>query len=392
MKIVNMKKIVAILGSVFMLSVIFAQGIEFSELSFEKALKEAEKTGKLIFVDAYATWCGPCKLMSRDVFTEESVGNFYSDNFINLKIDQEKGEGISFAKEYDVRFFPTLLFITGKGEIAHKAVGSMDPQEFIQLGKNALNKKTQLLSLQNKRSNGTLSPELQKNYAEALLSAMLPEAETAAFEYLKTVENWKEDEQIEFIFRHFPSSAESEVFSFVLEERALFDRVIQNPSLLDQKISRTIAQSIEEAGYTSDTKIAELFKTYYPNTWQQEAERYHLSVFERNLDPENLDEYYKRKVEYLKKYGSDSWQELNSVAWEIYEQYDDQDLLKSAQRFAKQSMEIETNYYNADTYTWISVKLGDRDSALKYALKAYKLGLEEEANVSELENLIGTLR
>jgi uncharacterized protein YyaL (SSP411 family) len=59
---------------------------------------KAKKENKLIFVDAYASWCGPCKLMVKNIFPLKTVGDYYNSHFINAKIDMEKGEGIELAK------------------------------------------------------------------------------------------------------------------------------------------------------------------------------------------------------------------------------------------------------------------------------------------------------
>ena len=79
----------------FTISFVYSQneGINFSNINFEEALKKAESENKMIFIDAYASWCGPCKMMDKTIFKDIDVGDFYNENFINLKIDMEKGEG-----------------------------------------------------------------------------------------------------------------------------------------------------------------------------------------------------------------------------------------------------------------------------------------------------------
>ena len=75
------------------------EGIKFFEGTWEEALTLAKKEHKIIFVDAYTTWCGPCKQMAKDVFTQKEVGDFYNKSFINVKLDMEKGEGIGFSQK-----------------------------------------------------------------------------------------------------------------------------------------------------------------------------------------------------------------------------------------------------------------------------------------------------
>jgi|TARA_R110000737_G_scaffold104095_1_gene137240 thioredoxin 1 len=99
-------------------------GIQFQNLSLEAAKKLAKETNKLIFIDVYAAWCGPCKMMARGPFQEEKVGKVFNEKFINLKIDAEKdADGEFVSRSYGVRAYPTLLFINGDGKLVKNIVG-----------------------------------------------------------------------------------------------------------------------------------------------------------------------------------------------------------------------------------------------------------------------------
>ena len=100
-----------ILLTVISISTGFSQGIDFNTATFKDALKTAKAENKLIFVDAYTTWCGPCKWMAKNVFTDSQVGEYFNDSFVNVKIDMEKGEGPKLAKAWEITGYPTLIFI-----------------------------------------------------------------------------------------------------------------------------------------------------------------------------------------------------------------------------------------------------------------------------------------
>ena len=114
--------------------------IQFFEGTFEEALATASKENKLIFMDAYTTWCGPCKWMASNTFTNASVAEFYNKNFINVKMDMERGEGPGLARKYRVMAYPTLLFINPEGEIAHKKMGALPAEAFLDLGQQVQKK------------------------------------------------------------------------------------------------------------------------------------------------------------------------------------------------------------------------------------------------------------
>lgn len=127
-----------ILGIAF--SAAHAQGIDFFEGSWEEALELAQKEEKLIFVDCYAVWCGPCRRMAANVFPDPKAGDFFNANFINLKWDMERGKGLEFRKKYPVSAFPTLYFIDPQGEVVISARGARDVPGLIALGEQALAK------------------------------------------------------------------------------------------------------------------------------------------------------------------------------------------------------------------------------------------------------------
>lgn len=113
-------------------------GIQFFQGTFEDAKQLAKKENKLIFMDAYASWCGPCKLMTRKTFTREEVGLFFNKNFINLKIDMEKGEGPQLARKFGVRAYPTLIFINSRAEEVAKTVGYHSKTALLEVGKQVV--------------------------------------------------------------------------------------------------------------------------------------------------------------------------------------------------------------------------------------------------------------
>ncbi len=117
-------------------------GIYFDELSFEEALEKAKKSNKLLFVDCYTSWCGPCKILARDVFTDSEVGDYFNANFISLKVDCEKGEGPQLRERFGVAGFPTLLFLNGEGEVVSKMVGASKQPLFLQKVKEGLDPNT----------------------------------------------------------------------------------------------------------------------------------------------------------------------------------------------------------------------------------------------------------
>lgn len=142
--------------------------ISFKEADWKTQLATAKKENKLIFFDAYTSWCGPCKMMAKDVFTRDSVADLFNQTFLNVKYDMEKGEGPALKDKYEVSAYPTYLFINGDGEIVHKIVGSMSAPEFITEASKALKPESTAFGLARKFDKGDHSETTALAYLEAL--------------------------------------------------------------------------------------------------------------------------------------------------------------------------------------------------------------------------------
>jgi thioredoxin 1 len=115
-------------------------GIQFHKETWQKALELAQKENKLVFLDIYATWCGPCKKLKANTFSDATVGAYYNPNFINVALDGEEGEGKILAEKYKVTGYPTLLFIDKDGNIVYQTGGYMSAKNFVKLGEKVLQK------------------------------------------------------------------------------------------------------------------------------------------------------------------------------------------------------------------------------------------------------------
>lgn len=200
-----MKQIVLFIVVLFVVSMnTMAQNrsINFEQVKeWKKIIKKAKKEKKLIFLDCYTSWCGPCKLLARDVFTKDEVADFFNARFVNVKFDMEKdADGVMLKKQFEVKFFPTLIFVDPvSGEVLHRLVGAGTPEWLIAGGKLALDPDNNLRSLMKRYGNGEREPGLIRDYAGALFSAYSrDEAVRVACEYLNplpldslmTPENW----------------------------------------------------------------------------------------------------------------------------------------------------------------------------------------------------------
>ncbi len=135
-------KLRSTLALLFVVNLSLAQGVDFFEGTWEAVLIEANNQNKPIFLDAYASWCAPCKYMDKMVFPKEQLGNYYNKHFINYKVDMEKGEGPDLAKMYKVGSYPTFLYIDPNERLIHRAIGAKSVEKMLMAGVVAKGKST----------------------------------------------------------------------------------------------------------------------------------------------------------------------------------------------------------------------------------------------------------
>jgi thiol-disulfide isomerase/thioredoxin len=117
--------------------------VPFRDLSFADASKAAATEGKLVFIDFYTTWCGPCKMLDEQTWTDAKVGQLVGEKAVALKLDAEK-EGLAAAKRYKIAAYPTLLLLKADGTEVDRIVGFREPAKFIAEFTAAVNGKPSL--------------------------------------------------------------------------------------------------------------------------------------------------------------------------------------------------------------------------------------------------------
>ncbi|TXB62160.1 thioredoxin family protein [Phaeodactylibacter luteus] len=360
-------------------------GIQFEQKPWAEILERAEREDKLIFLDAYAEWCGPCKMMSRDVFTDAGVAKSYNAQFVNAKIDMEKGEGVGLAEQYQIRAYPTLLFINGKGELMHRAVGYHDAEAFLALGKDAMDPERQIGALQRKYEAGERSPAFLKNYAQAASQAMDPAAGEIAAAYLNTQDDWSSTADMELVMEAAQSGQEP-FFGYLLEHRTTFEEAL-NARYVNAIIQRGIINALDNSkGPDAMLEQANgMFKKAYGEQAPSLFANFKMNFYRMSGQ---MEAYAEAAAAYLSEYGSENAQELNSIAWAFYENVEDKDMLMKAVTWAKQSVALEDAFYNNDTLAALYYKLGIKHSAKMAAKHAIALAKANGEDPSETEKLL----
>ncbi len=165
-----MKRLSMIMSLMLCVSMMFAQGINFEPdgTTLAAAAAKAKKENKLVFVDCYTQWCGPCKKMSRDIFPDAKVGQYMNPRFVNLKIDMEAKYAEGLSKEWQVTAYPTFIIFNADGKEIGRFMGGSDADGFIHRVEEKSAVDAAANSLEERWNNGERNDAFLKEYLASL--------------------------------------------------------------------------------------------------------------------------------------------------------------------------------------------------------------------------------
>ncbi len=366
----------------------FAQGIEFFHGTWEEALVKAETEGKLIFVDAYTTWCGPCKQMSANVFPQAEVGEVFNANFINVKLDMEKPESESFRRVHSVRAYPTLFWINGKNEVVHQSVGGKKVATLITTANSAIAKQDDLPALQAVWDEGNRAPDFVFKYLRALVRQGENHLRPAN-DYLRDQPDLSLPANLNII-QVAATTADSRIFELLLQNKAgivalngeeAFEQTVKNA------VNSTKARALEYLDASLlETAVEKLAVVDAEGAQQLELQ----GAFELAALGNDLKAFAKAMKKYLKKgVGQDPSRQLEVYQVASTSKFaDDADVLEmalaagSAAAAADEATGYRQYYRMAD----FLLKQRKADLALTYAQKALQALPEKQANYERAIN------
>ncbi len=110
--------------------------------TLEEVLQQAQKQHKIVFVDVYTNWCGPCKWMEKNTFRDKKVSDFFNRSFVNYKLDGESFEGVNFGIMQQINHYPTYIFMDSEGKVLKKLEGTLTPRTLLKEASDVKKMKT----------------------------------------------------------------------------------------------------------------------------------------------------------------------------------------------------------------------------------------------------------
>lgn len=414
-------------------------GIAFQKGEFQTMLDKAKAENKLIFMDVYTTWCGPCKMLDQNTFSDAQVGSKFNAGFVNYKLDAEKGEGMAIARKYAVRAYPNMLFINGQGEIVHRVVGYRPAEELLKEAETAAQK------------GATMKPlsYFEENYAKkktdkAFMQAYVTQLKASEKDNTKILNEYialltpeeKVSENVIKLAAENLTALEGpayQILAGVMRDAAKQPRAVLQAAYsgLMQVKSATFQKAVQTKDRTLLDKLIQVSKeTDGPGAAQQIAQ-YEMEFSKatgdmsavRKATEKQADEQMKIKKEELAKMDVEQYalfkkqvqleeadttsadfkmmdgmmksaatkgtaMQLNELAWSYFETMTDKADWTKALAWSARSLELDRDVNYLDTYANLLFKLGRKAEAIKFETEALekatpdqKEGFQETLNM-----------
>jgi len=387
-------------------------GIRFdNSISWNAIKAKAKEENKYIFVDCFATWCGPCKKMDKEVYPVDSIGKLFSDNFLSVKVQMDStakdnedvkawyADARQLQDEYKIAAFPTFLFLSPDGKLVHRSMGYIDPRGFASLAHDALNPNKQYYTLMETYRQGKMAYSDMPGLAITARSFRdAGFADTVAKNYINNYLLKLDDtalytrKNLGFI-TDFTRSSTDKTFKMFYTRANRIDTVMKTKNLSQNLVDVIIEQ--EEINNI-------LYKDGKPATDNPDWKKIQTNIKKRYNDPyadrivlwskikwyerrKDWPEYCKNVILKVEKYGpydkvfyyiqqptASLW---NFSAWEIFMYGTDKAQLEKALEWSGQAIKtsIKPDGEFFDTYANILYKLGRKEEALSYEQKAIEL-------------------
>jgi len=376
---------ISILLLVLFASSSYAQSINFIKNDLNKALRKAKKENKLIFVDGYTTWCGPCKMMDANVFNDSQISDFFNNSFINVKMNLEEGEGLDFAKKYSPPAYPTFYFLTAQGDIHHMALGAYNINDLMLVANGALSSNANLAYFKDNHISNRSNASFLLEYAMLLKFLRLENSNSIIKEYLATQSDLSGEQNSKFIYDNVGIDIDDRLFKHMIDNLQDFYTHVGRDKV-DTKILNAIEGSFGPESTEEDViaKIQELL----PKESQRLSDRLYLNQLMSNNEVEDVTIFTNMAYFYTFQWKPEDWEFVNNLAWIVYELGTEEDHFKKGKAIAIESVALDDNYFNNDTVAALCYMLKDKDSAMKYAYRAVELANEAGGDASSTQRLI----
>jgi thioredoxin-related protein len=427
-KLKSMKNIIILLFS-FISYFSYAQsetGIKFqNNLSYEEILQKAKIEHKFIFFDIMATWCGPCKKMDKEVYTNVELGNFMNSRFISVKVQMDSTANDNaevrswykqrkiIRKKYNIQAMPTFIFLSEDGELIHIDLSYKSVTQFRELAAISIDSNRNYAGLKRVFKEGTLGADQLLELASLCKRMRDDDDALAAAEQYKRrfIDKHSITEVINAKLPDFLTQFSS-IFSF---KDSLITYLYHNPEVADKLLGTDYGYSkaytiflitrddINPVIWPSEKAVDN--EPQWKKIKQSLANKYDENTAQKIIlntkirwygDKKNWQMLIKSLIARTDFNGIDTSSmgriEINNMVFDVIFKYGtDKKDLQSAITYMEKILSVDnTDYSNIDTYANILYKAGHHKKALEEEYRAMRLATnkDDKSSVEEFKSNI----
>ena len=359
------------------------------EQDWEKAKTMADRHDKLILIDFYTSWCGPCKVF--DAQLKDSIfADSLATHYLVFKYNAEKDDSIHLALKHHVTTYPTYILSTPDGQIISKQYGRFEetPESISQF-------------------HGFLHQGAELHQDEKYLTGISPETNLEIPEFytqhLRREASYKEDDWNTYWENHpfLENETEFAVLLGLGGTQEQYAHLLQNRDSFEQRYGPAdVYHALENYCHTELEKAIRAKDENHFDTALRQA---------RQLFNEEDAHDFIPKYEELFWFETEQWElltgrvnqqiqsgeltpsDLNRYAWKIQEYCSDPRANQQAMHWMDSLIQIDSSYAHLDTYAWLLYRAGEKDKALKTIRIGIKKGEALGENMAfsrELETLL----
>jgi thiol-disulfide isomerase/thioredoxin len=425
----------------------FSQGIQFKQGEWQSVLMQAKSQNRLIFVDVYTDWCGPCKEMDKKTFTDATVGDKFNAKFVNYKVNADKGFGVTIAKRYNVTSYPTVLFIDPSENLIHKQQGYLRVPDLLKEADMVIANQSDvkpIYVLDKLYNEGRRDSEFLYEYL-AKRARFNQNNTKLVDEYLKSLNplQYSADRTLRVMINN-GIEIDGKAFEILMKFREKAMNLFEDG---ERKIDGVFSMSINEAFEKAITaknivafeKVVQANTKALPNTADRVNDKNRLSFYLATKDvakfteaaQQYLDQYvmfvqvesirkqdawefdkimsaYKQGVRDSTGTGAEFYQrlkrearnttarmtanELNEVVKAYFDNVVDNTHLAKSTEWAKRAIELveHPDYY--DSYAHILLKIGDKQKAQEMEQKAVEVAMRDKIDIQKFTAALEKMR
>lgn len=361
-----------------------AEGIEFFHGTWQEALEHAQEEGKIVFVDAYTTWCGPCKRMSKNVFTQNEVGSFFNENFVSIKVDMEKKNGREFGAKYPVSAYPTLFFLEPNGKIIQKTVGGKQVAQLVELGQDIVSKFDYSAAEREAYENGDRSYETVLAYIQGMNKSGKSSLKVAN-DYLLSEHGMTDVQMSTFLFEA-TTEVDSKIYEKMISRKSEVIGVVGQEAF-QKKIKSAATRTMNKAIEYEDEKLMKEACSAVKKHHKSASKSFDINAkMKVAVNKKDSKSYIKQSKSHLKTL--ESVDDKVAFAQKAMEHFPkDKKLYEFLDSFLKPALEEPKDKEHVGIYVKLLLEMDKNKEALAYAKNAVKQ-FEDSKSKSYLNNLI----